>query len=172
MLAESDVSFAILRPAILFGGDGVLINNIAWLLRHVPVFVIGGDGTYRIRGIHIDDLAELARRSAVDTDDTIVDAVGPESPTFEELVAQLKQAVGSRAHIVHLPGVLVPPLSRILGLFLHDVLLTADEYRAMSQGRAHTDGPTTGMTAMSTWITDHADTLGRTYANEIERHFS
>jgi NADH dehydrogenase len=172
MLAESDVSFAVLRPAILFGGDGVLINNIAWLLRHVPVFVIGGDGTYRVRGIHIDDLAELAVRSALGTDDTIVDAVGPQSPTFEDLVAQIQQAVGSRAQVLHLPGVLVPPLSRMLGLFLHDVLLTADEYRAMSHGLAHTDGPTTGMTAMSTWITDHADTLGRTYANDIERHFS
>jgi uncharacterized protein YbjT (DUF2867 family) len=44
-LAESDVSYAILRPAILFGGDGVLLNNIAWLLRHVPVFAVGGRGT-------------------------------------------------------------------------------------------------------------------------------
>ena len=28
-LAESEISFAVLRPAILFGGDGVLLNNIA-----------------------------------------------------------------------------------------------------------------------------------------------
>jgi NADH dehydrogenase len=171
-LSESGVSSAVLRPAVLFGGDGVLINNIAWLLRRLPVFIIGGDGRYRIRGIHIDDLAELAVRSAAGTDDTIVDAVGPESPTFEELVAQLKQAVRSRAHVVHLPGVLVPPLSRVLGLFLHDVLLTADEYGAMSHGLAHTDGPATGTTALSTWIADHADALGRTYANDLERHFS
>ncbi len=47
-LTESDVSFAILRPAILFGGDGVLLNNIAWLLRLLPVFAVGGQGDYRI----------------------------------------------------------------------------------------------------------------------------
>ena len=58
-LAESGLSYAVLRPAILFGGDGVLINNIAWLLRHLPVFAIGGRGDYRVRGIHVDDLAQL-----------------------------------------------------------------------------------------------------------------
>ena len=43
-LVESEVPFSILRPAILFGGDGVLLNNIAWLLRHLPVFAVGGRG--------------------------------------------------------------------------------------------------------------------------------
>ena len=59
-LAEVDVPYAVLRPAILFGGDGVLINNIAWLLRHLPVFGVGGRGDYRIRAVHVDDLASLA----------------------------------------------------------------------------------------------------------------
>jgi NADH dehydrogenase len=58
-LVEAGVSHAVLRPAILFGGDGVLINNIAWLLRRVPVFAVGGTGEYHIRPIHIDDLARL-----------------------------------------------------------------------------------------------------------------
>src|SRR4051812_23065529 len=57
-LAETGISYAILRPAILFGNDGVLINNIAWLLRHLPVFGVGGHGEYRIRPIHVDDLAD------------------------------------------------------------------------------------------------------------------
>ena len=43
-LAETGVSYAILRPAILFGNDGVLVNNIAWLLRRLPVFAVGGRG--------------------------------------------------------------------------------------------------------------------------------
>ncbi|HRW18641.1 MAG TPA: NAD(P)H-binding protein [Dermatophilaceae bacterium] len=43
-LAECGVSYAVARPAILFGGDGVLVNNIAWLLRHLPVVAVGGGG--------------------------------------------------------------------------------------------------------------------------------
>ena len=68
-LRDLGVSHAVLRPAILFGGNGVLINNIAWLLRHLPVFAVGGTGEYRIRPIHVDDLARLAVRAGSSGDD-------------------------------------------------------------------------------------------------------
>ena len=99
-VTESGLSYAILRPAILFGGDGVLLNNIAWLLRRLPVFAVGGRGDYRIRGIHIDDLARLCVVHGRTSDDCVIDAVGPESPTFLELVASIRAAVGSRSRIV------------------------------------------------------------------------
>jgi NADH dehydrogenase len=171
-LAESEVSYAILRPAILFGGDGVLINNIAWLLRHLPVFGIGGDGTYRIRGIHIDDLAQLCLQKASESDDSVTDAVGPENPTFNELVALIRDAVGARSRTIHVPGVIVPVLSSVLGLALHDVLLTKDEFQAMAVGLADSEGPSTGSIRLSTWLAEASDGLGVQYANELSRHFS
>ena len=170
-LAESDVSYAIVRPAILFGGDGVLLNNIAWLLRRLPVFAIGGRGDYRIRGIHVDDLAHLCLTKAGETHDSVTDAVGPERPTFTELVGEIRSAVGSQARLLHVPGATVPFFARVLGLVLHDVLLTADEYRAMAAGLADTDGPATGSTALSVWLADHGQSLGLRYANELARHF-
>ncbi len=104
-LAESDVSYAIVRPAILFGGDGVLLNNIAWLLRRLPRLRRSAvDGDYRIRGIHVDDLARLCLAKAGETHDSVTDAVGPERPTFTELVGEIRSAVGSRARLVHVPG--------------------------------------------------------------------
>lgn len=170
-LAESEVPYAVLRPAILFGGDGVLINNIAWLLRHLPVFGVGGDGNYRIRGIHINDLAQLCLHKATEGQDSVTDAVGPENPTFNELVAMIRDAVGAKSRIVHVPGALVPLLSSVLGLALHDVLLTKDEYEAMANGLADTTGPATGSTCLSTWLTQVGDNLGLHYANELHRHF-
>ena len=103
-LAEVGVPYAVLRPAILFGGNGVLLNNIAWLLRHLPVFAVGGSGTYRIRAIHIDDLAVMAVEAGTDRANTVTDAVGPERPTYMELVQLLRGAVGSRSVIVRVPG--------------------------------------------------------------------
>ncbi len=43
-LRESGLSHAILRPAVLFGGEDILINNIAWVLRHctAPGFLDSG----------------------------------------------------------------------------------------------------------------------------------
>jgi len=170
-LAETGVSYAVLRPAILFGGDGVLLNNIAWLLRRLPVFAIGGRGDYRIRGIHVDDLAQLCLQKSAECFDSVIDAVGPERPTFVELVNSIKAAVKSRSLIVHVPGAAVPLLSRIVGTALGDVLLTRDEYQAMAEGLADTEGPTTGATALSEWLVERGPTLGLTYANELNRHF-
>jgi NADH dehydrogenase len=172
ILAECGVPYAIARPAILFGGDGVLVNNIAWLLRRLPAFALGGGGTYRIRGIHVDDLAALCVRLDAGTGPEVTDAVGPESLTFRELVTAIRSAVGSRAVLVPVPGVVVPALSGVLGAALRDTLLTADEYHAMADGLADSDGPPTGDTTFTDWVRRHGDELGRRYANEIDRHFT
>jgi uncharacterized protein YbjT (DUF2867 family) len=170
-LAESGVSFAVLRPAILFGGDGVLLNNIAWLLRRSPAFAIGGRGEYRIRAIHVDDLTELAMSKASERTNTVTDAVGPERPTFTELVHQIRAAVDSRSAVVHVPGPLLIWCARALGVILKDVLLTPDEFHAMAAGLADVDGPATGSTSVSAWLEEYSATLGLTYANELNRHF-
>jgi NADH dehydrogenase len=168
---SSSLSYAIVRPTLLFGEGDVLINNIAWLLRHLPVFGVGGKGDYRIRPMHIDDLAALAVSLGAERTDTVVDAVGPDRPSFLELVQLVREAVGSRSLILRVPRIAVPALASMLGLLLRDVLLTGDEFRAMADGMADTDGPATGTISVMAWIRDNADALGRSYANEIERHF-
>jgi uncharacterized protein YbjT (DUF2867 family) len=170
-LRDLGLSHAVLRPAILFGGNGVLINNIAWLLRHLPVFAVGGTGGYRIRPVHVDDLARLAVQAGNSTKTEVIDAVGPERPTFVDLVRFIKEAVGSRSQVVRVPGSLIAPTARLLGLALRDTLLTAEEYQAMADGLADIDGPATGEISLTRWITDHEGALGQTYANELNRHF-
>jgi len=171
-LIETELSFAILRPAILFGGSGVLLNNIAWLLRRLPIFAVGGRGHYRIRGIHVDDLSQLCVEMGARREDVIIDAVGPESPTFFDLVTWIRDAVASDARIIRVPSFVVPPMAWILGRALHDVLLTREEFGAMEAGLADTSGPATGSIRLSEWLTAQASTLGCMYANELVRHFS
>ena len=170
-LRDLGVSHAVLRPAILFGGDGVLINNIAWLLRHLPVFAVGGSGEYRIRPIHVDDLARLRgagrefrgdrghRRGRSRTTHL------PRPRADDQGRRGEPQPGGPGARSAD------PGAAGLLGLALRDTLLTAEEYRAMADGLADTEGPATGETALSQWIADHEDTLGRVYANELTRHF-
>jgi NADH dehydrogenase len=171
ILAEMDVSYAALRPAILFGGDGVLLNNIAWILRRLPVFGIGESGDYQVRPTHVDDLARLAVKAGTEHANQVIDAVGPERPTFEELVRLIRDAVQSNARLVRVPGLAIPPMASLLGVVLRDRLLTADEYRAMKDGLADTDGPPTGDTSVSEWIAEHGASLGTHYANELDRHY-
>jgi uncharacterized protein YbjT (DUF2867 family) len=171
LLGELGVSHAIVRPAVLFGGDGVLINNIAWLLRHLPVFAVGGRGEYRLRGIHVEDLAQLCVELGSRTDTVVMDAVGPQSVTFRQLVDTVRAAVGSHTLVLPAPGPLITALSRALGLILRDTLLTREEYQAMADGLADSNAPSTGKIVFTDWIADHGAELGRHYANELDRHF-
>jgi nucleoside-diphosphate-sugar epimerase len=170
-LRDLGVPYAIARPSILFGGHGVLLNNIAWLLRRLPVFAIGGRGDYRVRPIHVDDLARLCLQLGGRSDNATVDAVGPDSPAFRDLVLAIRAAVGSRALVVPAPGWAIPPLSAALGAALHDVLLTREEYQAMADGLADSDAPSTGSISLTEWIAAHGRELGRSYANELTRHY-
>jgi NADH dehydrogenase len=149
----------------------VLINNIAYLLRHVPVFAVGGRGDYRVRGIHVDDLARLCVDLGSRTDTVTVDAVGPQSLPFLELVHVIRRAVGSHSLVVPVPGPVLLGLSRLLGLALRDELLTAEEYHTMAQGLADSDAPSSGTIAITDWIAEHGRELGRNYANELRRHY-
>jgi nucleoside-diphosphate-sugar epimerase len=170
-LAESGIRYAVLRPSILFDDDGVLLNNIAWLLRRLPVFGVGGNGLYRVRPTHLDDLVELAVSASAWIDDKVVDAVGPERPTFLDLVRQIRRAVKSRAAIVRVPGPALLALSRGLGAVMRDVLLTPDEFHSMADGLADSAAPATGTVRVSEWVQEHGATLGKQYANELNRHF-
>ena len=170
-LADCGVAYAVARPAVLFGGDGVLVNNIAWLLRRLPVFAIGGRGDYRLRPVHVDDLAALCADLGERADNVTVDAVGPQSLTFRQLVAEIRDAVGSRSLILPVPGALIPVLAGLLNVVLRDTLLTAAEYRSMAAGRADSAGPATGGIVFTDWVRQHAAELGRSYANELDRHF-
>ena len=170
-LGDLGVPHAIARPSILFGGNGVLLNNIAWLLRRLPVFAVGGRGDYRVRPIHVDDLARLCVQLGGRPDSVTVDAVGADAPTFKDLVLAIRAAVGSRALVVPAPGWAIPPLSAALGATLHDVLLTREEYQAMADGLADSDAPSTGSTSLTEWIAAHGHELGRRYANELTRHY-
>jgi NADH dehydrogenase len=170
-LGDGGIPHTILRPSVLFGGDGVLLNNIAWLLRRFPVFAIGGSGQYRVRPIHVDDLAQLAVTAGRAQGNQVLDAVGPDRPTFIELVRAIRTSVRSHSLLVRVPGPAIPLFATALGLVLRDRLLTSDEYRAMADGLADTDGPPTGVTSALEWIAGNGATLGRTYANELDRHF-
>lgn len=167
----SGLDYAILRPTVIFGTEDILINNIAWLLRKFPVFPIAGTGTYRIQPIFAEDMASLAVRAGQGGTNTVLDAVGPEVFTFEELVRLLAKIVGSRARIVHVPPAVLLAASKLVGSLVGDVLLTREEIDGLMAGLLVSARPPTGVTRLSDWVERHQDTVGIRYASEIKRHF-
>jgi NADH dehydrogenase len=172
-LAEVGVRFSIVRPTWIFGGQPeILANNIAWILRHMPLFAIPGDGRYPVQPVHIDDLARICLDAASAEDDLIVDAAGPETLSFIELVHAVRRATGSRAPILQLPSVGMATAARALGLLLGDVVLTADEIKGLTSGLLVSRHPPLGRIAFTDWLEGHATSLGQSYANELRRHFT
>src|SRR6266511_2810571 len=125
-LRETGVSHAILRPAVFFGGRDVLVNNIAWLLRRLPLFGIA-PGRYGLQPIHVEDFAWLAVEQGSSRVDTVLDAVGPEALGFEELVRLVRKTVRSRAALVPVPRLVLLTAALILGAVARNDVLTPHE---------------------------------------------
>lgn len=172
-LAEAGMPYSIVRPTWLFGGDrDVLTNNIAWILRRMPVFTVPGDGAYPVQPVHAADLARICVEQSEADGDVIVDAAGPEVMTFEDLIRAVRSAVGARAPILHVPARLMSAASRGLGILVRDVVLTPDEISGLMAGLLVSHAPALGRIPFTAWLSEHHATLGRAYANELERHFA
>jgi NADH dehydrogenase len=168
-LRESRLSYAILRPAILFGKEDILVNNIAWVLRRFPLFGVFGDGSYRLQPIFVDDLAALAVREGEGTTNRIVDAIGPETFTFRELVELIGQIIGRPRRIVSVPPALGYVVASLIGKLIGDVFLTRQEIAGLMRGLLATSSPPAGETKLTDWARAHAGQLGSRYSSELAR---
>jgi uncharacterized protein YbjT (DUF2867 family) len=170
-IKQSALNYAIIRPALIFGVEDILLNNIAWLLRRFPFFAIPGRGDYRVQPIFAGDLGEIAANAARDDQSATFDAVGPEIFTFDELVRKIASAVRSKSRIVHVDPRVAVAFAWIVGWFVRDVTLTRDEARGLMSNLLVTDSPPNGTTRFSEWLRTNADQIGIEYQSELSRHF-
>jgi NADH dehydrogenase len=172
-LAQSGVPYSIVRPTWIFGGThDILANNIAWILRRMPVFALPGDGTYPVQPVHVDDLARICIDAAGLDEDVVLDAAGPETMPFHDLVSLVRGAVGARSPIVHVHPRVMAAVARAFGAIVRDVVLTPEEIRGLMRGLLVSHEPPLGTIAFSQWLEEHGASIGRSYANELDRHFT
>ncbi|MGA2453991.1 MAG: NAD-dependent epimerase/dehydratase family protein [Solirubrobacteraceae bacterium] len=173
-LAQSGVRYAIVRPTWIFGGErDVLANNIAWILRRMPAFALPGSGDYLVQPVHVEDVARIcvdAARSEGDGD-AVIDAAGPETMPFCDLVALVRSAVKARSPIIHIPPPVMAATARALGVLVRDVVLTPDEIKGLMAGLLVSHDAPLGTIAFGQWLDEHKTSVGRSYANELRRHF-
>ncbi|HAK95128.1 MAG TPA: epimerase [Planctomycetes bacterium] len=168
-LRETGLSHAILRPAVLFGNEDILVNNIAWTLRRVSLFGMFGNGRYKLQPIHVEDLADLAVAQGDAREDATIDAIGPETFAYRELVARIAEIIGVRRPIVPLPAPLAYLGTWVVGRLVGDVIITWDEVKGLMGNKLCVDAPPAGSTKLTDWAREHAATLGLRYASELVR---
>ena len=172
-LRDSGLSYAIIRPTVIYGGGrDVLLSNVAWCLRRFPLFLLPS-GDYGIQPVHVDDLSAMAVAEAAGTENILIDAAGPETYRFRDLVTLIRDTLGVRSLVLPAPKTLVYAAGRVIGLFVGDVVLTRDEVAGLTAGLCVSGDPASGTTPtrLSEWLTAHKDTLGRVYASELQRHY-
>ena len=168
---ESGMSHAIVRPTMIFGREDILLNNIAWLLRRSPVFAVFGAGDYRVQPVFVDDVAEMAVGAGQKDVALELDAAGPETFTYDELVRLIARSVRSRARLVHVKPGLGLLLARLMGYAVRDVVVTRDEIDGLMAGLLVSDKPPECATSLKGWLHENAKTLGTSYVSELRRHY-
>ncbi|MBN1906697.1 MAG: NAD(P)H-binding protein [Deltaproteobacteria bacterium] len=168
-LIESGISYAILRPTVLFGKEDILINNIAWGLRHLPVFGVFGDGQYKMQPIYVEDLADLAIRCGKGDQSVIIDAIGPETFTYRELVKRIGEIIGKQRPVISVPPAIGYLSGWIIGKIVNDVMITKEEIEGLMANLLYVDSPPAGTTRLTDWAKKHSDTLGLKYTSELAR---
>lgn len=168
---ESGLGYTILRPTVLFGDEDILINNIAYLLRHFPFFFLPGDGSYRLQPVYVDDVAELVVEGIYSKDNYVIDVVGPDILTFREMVELIGEKIGAKRPLISIPPRLALLAAQFLSLFIGDVILTPEEVEGLMAGLLVSKEPSRGKTHLADWLEKNKDKVGTQYASEIKKHY-
>lgn len=168
---ESGLAHTILRPTVIFGAEDILINNIAWFVRHFPVFAIPGDGRYGVRPMYVEDMARLLADAVEEVSNAVRDAVGPETYGFEELVRIIARSLGRKVRLLYVSMPVAYVGTLVTGWMVRDVVLTWEEYEGLMAGLLAPQGPATGETQLSEWLGANRESVGRRYASEVARHY-
>ena len=170
-VVESGLSYAIVRPTLVYGPSDILLNNIAWTLRRFPFFVVAGDGAYRVQPVFVGEVAALCADAGADDSSVSLDAAGPETYSYVDLVRLIAAAVGRPARVVRLPAGVVLALAKVVGMARRDVLVNGEELGALRAELLVSHDPPTARGSFARWLDETGAMLGMRYASELARNF-
>jgi uncharacterized protein YbjT (DUF2867 family) len=171
-LVESGLSYAIVRPTVIFGRGDVFINNIAWISRRFPVIGVPGNGRYKIQPVHVDDVARICVELGPMDRNVVTDAAGPETFTWKQFVRAIGKGVGHPRPMFCAPASVALAMAGIIGRMVDDVVVNRQELDGLMAGLTASDQtPPAGRIKLTEWISRHADDLGTSWASEIGRNY-
>ena len=171
VVRESGLAWAIVRPTLIFGAGDILINNIAWLLRHLPIFGVPGKGDYRLQPVAGEDVAEIATWAADQVDNLTVDAAGPDIIYYSEMVESIAIAVGKHPRFIYLSPRNALRAANLIGRLVNDVTLNEPELEGLMQELLVSHERPRGTRRLDNWLLSSADSIGVHYASELDRHW-
>ena len=170
-LIDTGLAYTIIRPTVIFGTEDILINNMAWLIRHFPLFPIFGSGTYNLQPIYVEDMADLVVKAGQAGCNQIIDAAGPDIFTFEELVRLIARVLQRKVVFTHVNPDLAFYMAKIVEPLVGDVLITRDEITGLMANLLISQNAPTGHMHLADWLKENSAHVGKAYASELARHY-
>lgn len=116
-VAESGLTYAIVRPSWVYGPRDVSLNRFVQMIRLVPgAFPQLGGGDQKINPVFVSDVARLVAEIAEGpaADGAIIEIGGPAILTMDEVIRAVMRVIGCKKPIVHVPA----SLAKLGGLLL------------------------------------------------------
>ena len=170
-MRESGLSYAIIRPTLIFGDGDILFNNIAWALRRLPVFPVPGRRALRVQPVAGWDVAAAAVAAARRDEPATMDAAGPAVYRFAELVRTVGAAIGVRRPLIRVPRDVALALGGAVARIRGDELFTREELRGLAADLLVSRAPPAGRARLEEWLSEAGGALGRAYVSERERNW-
>jgi NADH dehydrogenase len=168
--AELD-NYAIVRPTLVVGPNDVLSNNIAWFLRHFSFFPVPDGGGCRMQPITLADTARIIVEAGESQENQQIDAAGPDIMSFREYLLLLQTACGVRRWMPAVPGWLALLILKPIEVLLRDIVLTKEELLGLEQELLVSKQAPLGTAHVDEWLMANGSAMGRTYVNDLRRHF-
>ena len=170
-LKDTGVEYVIVRPTLVFGQEDILVNNIAWTIRKFPIVPIFGSGGYKVQPVFVEDLATIAVDASRTSGSQTIDAIGPETFTYQAFLRLIAKELNRKITFFHTPPSIGILLGKIIGLFVKDVVLTKDELRGLMANKLTSNQEPNGKTLFTDWLRDNKRSIGIEYTSELNRHF-
>jgi uncharacterized protein YbjT (DUF2867 family) len=116
----SGLDYTIFRPSVIFGPKDEFVNQLAGLMRSLPVMPVIGSGNYQMQPVSADDVARCFA-DALEKPETIGNSYplcGPDRLSYNEILDTIASAIGKKHLIrvqnpVGLMRLVVPVLQRL-----------------------------------------------------------
>ena len=128
---ENFPNATILRPSIVYSVDDNFTTQFMTLLSRMPIFPLYYSGKTKFMPIHCSDLTDIIYHVITKkTLSKIVECVGPETLTFEEILKKLLKLINKKRILFPMPLLLADFSAKIFQL-LPKPLLTQDQLRLL-----------------------------------------
>lgn len=109
IVMNSGLDYFILRPTVIYGGEGTTpVSQLASLVMRSPFVPVVGAGKQKIQPLHVDDLVGIIFQAlSAPYGNAVYEIGGPERFTHVGLIREMKRLLGKRGPFLPVP---IPPL--------------------------------------------------------------